>query len=149
MKKVKIIDLLNCIAQGKMPPKRIKCRLLTPAYRYFTYDEESEEYICDNDSRCFLSVPNHHLNDIVEVIEEPTTVITLPDLKEGQNVYVVDKNFGASKIKKLQIQSFTIRHGVLSVNLFAHGFNWAIRPEDLGKTAFLNIYDAQEKAKEV
>jgi len=81
--------------------------------------------------------------------DEAPPLIRLPDLKEGQDVYVVDKAFGASKIKKLQVESFSIRYGVLLVHLFAHGFNWAIRPEDIGTTAFLNIYDAEEKAKEI
>ena len=63
---MKIIDLLNRIANNQSVPKKIKYKLYMPGYDVFTYNEEEQEYT--NGSEC-LRVPNHHLNDHVEVLE--------------------------------------------------------------------------------
>ena len=67
MKKIKIINLLNKIANGEEVPKKIKYNMYDEGYNIFTYCEEDKEYVNDYD---FLSVRNHHLNDKVEIIED-------------------------------------------------------------------------------
>ena len=72
IKTIKIIDLWNKIAKAYLGsneyiPKRIKYRMYDEEHSTFTYDEEEYEYYNGEE---FLSVPNHHLNDTVEIIEE-------------------------------------------------------------------------------
>ena len=77
IKTIKIIDLWNKIAKAYLGsneyiPKRIKYRMYDEEHSTFTYDEEEYEYYNGEE---FLSVPNHHLNDTVEIIEEDNNKI--------------------------------------------------------------------------
>lgn len=65
---MKWIDILNIIAEGKKPPYKIKYNLMLPNYQVLIYDEEEQEYRYENDMNEFVDIPNHHLNDIVEIL---------------------------------------------------------------------------------
>ena len=67
MKKIKIIDLLNKIANGEKVPKKIRYFLYEGNNDIYEYWEEADEYY---NGFGFLSVPNHHLNDEAEIIED-------------------------------------------------------------------------------
>lgn len=68
--KMKIIDILNIIAKGGIPPKEIRYNMLLDGYKDLIYDEEEMEYRYKKCPMEFLEVPNHHLNDEVEIIKE-------------------------------------------------------------------------------
>ena len=66
--KIKIIDLLNRISKDKEVPYHIYYNMMEDGYRQFLYDVDSKEYIGMHDSEFCLRVPNHHLNDTVNII---------------------------------------------------------------------------------
>lgn len=70
--KIKIIDLLNKIANGEEVPKKIKCDGVA-----LIYDEEIKDYWCYCDKYLFeykFAEFNDFLNDYVEIIEEPKKI---------------------------------------------------------------------------
>lgn len=72
MKTIRVIDLLNKIANGEEVPKKIKVNdlSLSPYYRELTFDEDLQLYI-HNDENEFTSVlDNYHLNYEIEIIED-------------------------------------------------------------------------------
>lgn len=65
-----IIQLIRDYLNGEDMPKRIKYEMMMEGYEYFRWDAENEEYVCETDDKCFLSlVPWHHLMDFVEIVE--------------------------------------------------------------------------------
>lgn len=68
-RKIKIIELLNRIANNQKVPTVIKYNVNLPEYQVLIYDEEEQEYRFENDYNEFWQVPNHHLNDEVEILE--------------------------------------------------------------------------------
>lgn len=76
---MKVIDLLNKIANGEEMPKKITYSLLRDEYKILIYDEEEQEYRYENDYNEFWHVPNHHLNDEVEIIEEEKEIEKLDE----------------------------------------------------------------------
>lgn len=64
------IDILNKIANKEKVPHKIKYNLMLPGYQVLIYDSEEQEYRIENDMNEFVQIPNHHLNDEVEIIEE-------------------------------------------------------------------------------
>ena len=64
---MKVINLLNDIANNKPVPKKIKCFLHEGDNDIFTYIEEEKEY---HNGYGYMRFPNHHLNDEVEIVEE-------------------------------------------------------------------------------
>ena len=92
IKTIKIIDLWNKIAKAYLGsneyiPKRIKYRMYDEEHSTFTYDEEEYEYY---NGKEFLSVPNHHLNDTVEIIEEDNNKI-----EKLERLYILQANESA------------------------------------------------------
>ena len=83
MKTIKIIDLLNKIANGEEMPKKITYSLLRDEYKILIYDEEEQEYRYENDYNEFWHVPNHHLNDEVDIIEEVKEIEKLYPTETG------------------------------------------------------------------
>ena len=75
-KSMRIIDLLNLIADRKNVPSKIWYPMNMSPWDVFVWDEEEMEYweLCEmgdrNHARGGLQVPNHHLNDTIYVIEE-------------------------------------------------------------------------------
>lgn len=70
--KIKVIDLLNKIANGEEVPKKIKCDGVA-----LIYDEEIKDYWCYCDKYLFeykFAECNDFLNDYVEIIEEPKKI---------------------------------------------------------------------------
>lgn len=67
---MKIIDILNIIAKGKIPPKEIRYNMLKDEYKDLIFDEEELEYRYKNYPMEFLEISNHHLNDEIEIIKE-------------------------------------------------------------------------------
>lgn len=73
MKTIKIIDLLNKIANGEEVPKKIRYNSI---YRSpLVYDEQAEDY--DNNGKSYMfvylfsyKIPSKFLNNEVEIIEE-------------------------------------------------------------------------------
>ena len=65
---MKWIDILNKIAKGEKPPKKIKWNMLQKDYQVLIFDEEAMEYRFENDYESFCTPPNHHLNDDVEIL---------------------------------------------------------------------------------
>ena len=96
---MKIIDLLNKIANGEEVPKKIKYNLLEKNYQILVYDEEEQEYRYENDYNNFCTFPNHHLNDEVEIIEEKkipeklSTYFSLEKDCENDNIQYANYNF--------------------------------------------------------
>ena len=83
---MKVIDLLNKIANGEEVPKKIKYCIYGEEYSTFAYDEKEQEYY--NDGAGYLSVPNHCLNDEVEIIEETKEII-----EESENITEKERIF--------------------------------------------------------
>ena len=75
--KIKIIDLLNKIANGEELPKKIK---LLCDDEIFIYEKEKDDYIGENGdglfNECILDTISLeiYLNDEVEIIEEPKKI---------------------------------------------------------------------------
>ena len=67
---MKWIDILNIITKGGNPPYKIKYNLMQEGFQVLIYDKEEMEYRYENDWNMFVEIPNHHLNDEVEVLEE-------------------------------------------------------------------------------
>ena len=67
---MKIIDLLNKIANGEDVPKRIRYDMLEKGFDILVYDEDAMEYRYESDDMVFWREPNHHLNDEIEIIED-------------------------------------------------------------------------------
>lgn len=75
--KIKIIDLLNKIANGEEVPKKIKWENII--YAYSEYDKDYLEYPFSNEEYKGLfdmrdSILTQFLNDKVEIIEEPKKI---------------------------------------------------------------------------
>lgn len=83
-KKIKIIDLLNKIANGEEVPKRIKSE---DREFWFKEDETSIDYLyrTDKNGNGWLVVQDLALNDWVEILEDNTEDIE--ELKRTENVY--------------------------------------------------------------
>lgn len=70
MKKIKIIQILNRISKNKSVPQKIRYAHLLEEYQILVYDKEEKEYRFENDYDNFWQIPNHHLNDEVEIIQK-------------------------------------------------------------------------------
>lgn len=82
--KIRVIDLLNKIANGEEVPKRIKSE---DREFWFKEDETSIDYLyrTDKNGNGWLVVQDLALNDWVEILEDNTEEIE--ELKRTQNVY--------------------------------------------------------------
>lgn len=96
--KIKIIDLLNKIANGEEVPKKIK-------YEYSIYEltPERNDYYCKNEMRWFTNEINclGVLNDYVEIIEEPKKIEKLPKNITDNAGATRDQRIIANKINEL------------------------------------------------
>lgn len=81
---MKVIDLLNKIANGEEVPKVIKYGIYGEENSIFTYYEEEKEYY--NDGAGYLSVSNSYLNDEVEIIETENEKLLKQLRKENQAI---------------------------------------------------------------
>lgn len=80
---MKIIDLLNKIASGETPPKKIKY-----GYTICYYNEEQEDYLVDGDMSLFSDYVRFALSDLntdIEILEEDKKIENIEPL--------VKKNF--------------------------------------------------------
>ena len=74
MNKIRIIDLLNKIANGETPPKRFLWK-----DEVFTYSEEKIDYVDGEGDWLFLDYTwQEMLNDEVEIIEDNKKIAELP-----------------------------------------------------------------------
>ena len=104
--KIKIIDLLNKIANGEKVPKKIQWEDII--YAYSEYDKDYLEYpFSDEEYKGLFDMRNNiltrFLNDEVEIIEEdekieyPILHKTAPNETTGDEMpnwrYLIDKNF--------------------------------------------------------
>lgn len=85
--KIKIIDLLNKIANGEEVPKKIKWENII--YAYSEYDKDYLEYpFSDEEYKSLFDMRNNiltqFLNDEVEIIEEPKKIEKLDVALLGQ-----------------------------------------------------------------
>ena len=64
---MKIIDLLNDIANNKPVPRAIRCFLHEGDNDVFIYLENEQEYY---NGYGFMRFPNHHLNDEIEILDK-------------------------------------------------------------------------------
>ena len=85
--KIKIIDLLNKIANGKEVPKKIKWENII--YAYSEYDKDYLEYPFSNEEYKGLfdmrdNILTQFLNDEAEIIEEPKKIEKLDVALLGQ-----------------------------------------------------------------
>lgn len=71
--KIKIIDLLNKIANNKEVPKKIKIKNVIYEYRGYMYCTEKANYQ-DIEDYLFGKWNFNILNDYVEIIEEPKKI---------------------------------------------------------------------------
>lgn len=66
-----IFELIQSYINNEEMPRRIKYDIMMDGYEYFYWDDNAEEYRCENDKDCYLSeTPWHHLLDEVEIIGE-------------------------------------------------------------------------------
>ena len=91
--KIKVIDILNQIARGETPPKKIIFN--GNEYRWYS---NTEDYYCEDAGYLFDSYAIYHLNDEVEILE---TTITINQDKEIIKEYVDDYILNSNKIEKL------------------------------------------------
>lgn len=86
MKEIKIIDLLNMIAEGKEVPKKIK--YMKYNYEAYTYNNDYKDYVSDRGNYGLFETTNatHILNDTVEIIEEDNNKIEKLDIREEKNI---------------------------------------------------------------
>ena len=115
MKKIKIIDLLNRIANGEEVPKKIK--YASTEYEFSGYDTASKNYKCEYEggfySDLFSDIDGACLNNEVEILddEEDKDIPLIPDdeliiLKQSKTVdmqYAIDFNFKVLKEKINQV----------------------------------------------
>lgn len=82
--KIRIIDLLNKIANGEEVPKRIKSE---DREFWFKEDETSIDYLyrTDKNGNGWLVVQDLALNDWVEILED--NIEEIEELKRTENVY--------------------------------------------------------------
>lgn len=96
--KIKIIDLLNKIANGEEVPKKIK-------YEYSIYEltPERNDYYCKNTMRWFTNEINSLgvLNEEVEIIEELKKIEKLPKNITDNACATRDQRIIANKINEL------------------------------------------------
>lgn len=71
--KIKIIDLLNKIANNEEVPKKIMFDVW-----FYIYDEEEKTYYDKEDRTLWQNYNFKILNDYVEIIEEPKKIEKLP-----------------------------------------------------------------------
>ena len=79
---MKVIDLLNKIANGEKPPKKIKYD-----NKICFYDEEKKDYYVNGDfclCEDYISFNLEDLNDEVEIIEEDKKIEMLPMIEEDE-----------------------------------------------------------------
>lgn len=76
--KIKLIDLLNKIAEGKELPKKIKCYgkifQLEENGSYYCYDNDFQNDWVSNLLSNELTLSTNELNDYLEIIEEPKKI---------------------------------------------------------------------------
>jgi hypothetical protein len=77
---MKIIELLNKIANGEEAPYRIKYN-----GRIYEYAEEIKWYLRD-DMKCELSNSKKCLNDTVEILEEEKKIPEKLDIRQEKNI---------------------------------------------------------------
>lgn len=70
---MKVIDLLNKIANGEEVPKEIKYDTMNYVFRHYDYKEVHGELI-DEQSSWLEKIDFYKLNDEVEIIEEPKKI---------------------------------------------------------------------------
>ena len=87
---MKVIDLLNKIANGEEVPKRIKINNFIYEYRDYMYCTEKANYQ-DIDDYLFGKWNFIILNDEVEIIEEDKKIEKI-DIKWDKDYYVLDED---------------------------------------------------------
>ena len=98
-KKIKLIELLNKIANGEDIPTKIKCK---GKDFYFNKYEKSIDYLyrVDKDGNGWLVVQDIALTDEVEILEDNTEEIE--ELKTDKNGFIKTNN-GTWKGRKLDV----------------------------------------------
>lgn len=66
---IKIIDLLNDIANGREIPKKIRYNLMTEEYKNICYNEEEMYFYFEKHPEEEWDFSTHHLNDEVEILD--------------------------------------------------------------------------------
>ena len=89
MIKIKVIDLLNKIANGEEVPKEIKYDTMNYVFRHYDYKEVHGELI-DEQSSWLEKIDFYKLNDEVEIIEEDKKIKKL-DLDKEESLKAVIK----------------------------------------------------------
>ena len=86
--KIKIIDLLNKIADGKELPKKFMCK----GHLYYRQKTKGVCYRCDELNEifeeCFVF---EDLNDTVEIIEEPKKIKKIEMYQDEEGNYFLNK----------------------------------------------------------
>ena len=84
-KTIKVIDLLNKMANGEEVPKRIKYN-----YETFKWDNIEKKYYKDrkDEDYIYISFDTYALNDTVEIIEEEPE-IDIQEIKQIRTIEVV------------------------------------------------------------
>lgn len=90
---MKVIDLLNKIANGKEVPKKIKWGV--HEFRWFVYEYKSIGELSEPTLLDYLSQAPQMVNDEIEIIEEPKKIEKLDIKCDGttsNNFYILNKN---------------------------------------------------------
>lgn len=81
MKTIKIIDLLNKIANGEEVPKKVSINGGIHGIDVWEYEENSKDYISSSDVLLLYSgMTSNHLNDEVEILDEENEFENIEEL---------------------------------------------------------------------
>ncbi len=110
-KTIKIIDLLNKIANGEEVPERIKTnnRIYHYCFRCDTYEDEKEKDIV-------IPIDKYCLNGIVEIIEEQQDIDKIKTLNP-EEVYFKDGTELVYKLMYDKINEIAMRVNKISKNI--------------------------------
>lgn len=109
---MKVIDLLNKIANGEEVPKEIKYDTMNYVFRHYDYKEVYGELI-DEQSSWLEKIDFYKLNDEVEIIEEDKKIEKLKNL----NLTFIDTNVES------QIYDISKKQIVLDIQTIQHWIN--------------------------
>ena len=111
---MKVIDLLNKIANGEEVPKKVKYYDVT--YEYVDYNNDFNKYRGIEHITIFLFDIIDNLNDEVEIIEEDKKIPTLKNL----NLTKIDIN------KKGQVYGVTTKEMIADIQTLQNWINKVI-----------------------
>ena len=88
MNKLRVIDLLNKIANGEEVPKKFRYKGETYIYRTYTFEDGDIMTGYGFEDGGWLNIWRDNLNDEVEIIEEDKKVEKIPKKDKNGDIYL-------------------------------------------------------------